>query len=62
MGSRDTPAATAKLLDRGAELREMSAALEGAAAGAGRLVVLRAPAGMGKSSLLAAAASTATET
>jgi DNA-binding CsgD family transcriptional regulator len=59
MGSRDRPAATAKLLDRGAELREMSAALEDAAAGAGRLVVLRAPAGMGKSSLLAAAAGVA---
>ena len=61
MGSRDRPAATAKLLDRGAELREMSAAVEDAAAGAGRLVVVRAPAGMGKSSLLAAAAGVADE-
>jgi DNA-binding CsgD family transcriptional regulator len=61
MGSRNPPAATAKLLERGAELREMSAALEDAAAGAGRLVVLRAPAGMGKSSLLAAAAGVAGE-
>ncbi len=61
MGSRDRPAATAKLLDRGEELREMSAALEDAAGGAGRLVVLRAPAGMGKSRLLAAAAGVADE-
>jgi DNA-binding CsgD family transcriptional regulator len=61
MGSPDRPAATAKLLDRGAELREVSAAIEDAAAGAGRLVVLRAPAGMGKSSLLAAAAGVADE-
>jgi DNA-binding CsgD family transcriptional regulator len=61
MGSRDLPAATAKLLERDAEVREMSAALDDAAAGAGRLVVLRAPAGMGKSSLLAAAAGVADE-
>jgi DNA-binding CsgD family transcriptional regulator len=61
MGSRDPAAATAKLLERDAELGEMSAALEDAAAGAGRLVVLRAPAGMGKSSLLAAAAGMAEE-
>jgi DNA-binding CsgD family transcriptional regulator len=61
MGSRDPSAVTAKLLERDAELREMSAALEDAAAGAGRLVVLRAPAGMGKSRLLAAAADEADE-
>jgi DNA-binding CsgD family transcriptional regulator len=61
MGSRDLPAVTAKLLERDAEVRAMSAALDDAAAGAGRLVVLRAPAGMGKSSLLAAAAGVADE-
>jgi DNA-binding CsgD family transcriptional regulator len=61
MGSRDSPAATAKLLERGAELREISAALGDAAVGAGRLVVVRAPAGMGKSRLLAAAADEANE-
>src|SRR5687768_4333367 len=61
MGSRNPPAATAKLLERGAELREISAAVEDAAAGAGRFVVLRAPAGMGKSRMLAAAAAEANE-
>jgi DNA-binding CsgD family transcriptional regulator len=61
MGSRDSPAATAKLLERDAELREISAALKDAAVGRGRLIVVRAPAGMGKSRLLAAAADEANE-
>ena len=61
MSSRDGPPATARLLERGAELREIRAALGEAAGGAGRLVVLRAPAGMGKSRLLAAAADEADE-
>jgi DNA-binding CsgD family transcriptional regulator len=61
MSSRDASPATARLLERGAELRAIRAALEDAAGGAGRLVVLRAPAGMGKSRLLAAAAGEADE-
>jgi DNA-binding CsgD family transcriptional regulator len=43
------------LLERDEELAEISAALADAARGGGRLVVVRAPAGMGKSRLLAAA-------
>jgi DNA-binding CsgD family transcriptional regulator len=61
MDGRDAPPATDRLLERDPELREISAVLEDAAGGAGRLVVLRAPAGMGKSRLLAAAADEASE-
>ena len=61
MSSRDAPPATPRLLERGAELREIRAAFEDVAGGAGRLVVLRAPAGLGKSRLLAAATDEAYE-
>ncbi|MGZ4611888.1 MAG: ATP-binding protein [Kineosporiaceae bacterium] len=44
------------LLDRGAELAELSRRLDGARAGAGRVIVVEGPAGIGKSALLAAAA------
>ena len=61
MGRLDASPATARLLERGAELREIRAVVEDAAGGTGRLVVVRAPAGMGKSRLLTAAADEADE-
>ncbi|MEA2450840.1 MAG: hypothetical protein QOG63_2772 [Thermoleophilaceae bacterium] len=44
------------LIERGGELRLLSQALESAASGMGRLVVVRGAAGIGKSTLLSAAA------
>jgi DNA-binding CsgD family transcriptional regulator len=61
MSSRDASPVTARLLERAGELSDISAALDETAAGGGRLVVVRAPAGMGKSRLLAAAADEANE-
>jgi tetratricopeptide (TPR) repeat protein len=49
------------LLERGRELSELSRALNEASRGRGRIVVIEAPAGLGKTSLLAAASRTATE-
>ena len=48
-------ATTEKLLEREAELRELEAALVAAASDSGRMVLVEAPAGIGKTSLLAAA-------
>src|SRR4051794_10924076 len=44
------------LVERGAELRLLSQAIESAASGMGRLVAIRGAAGIGKSTLLSAAA------
>src|ERR687897_814650 len=54
MGLSD--AAGAELLERDAELATIGATLTGVVEEGGRLVVIRAPAGMGKSRLLGAAA------
>ncbi|MGH2962475.1 MAG: ATP-binding protein, partial [Solirubrobacterales bacterium] len=49
------------LLERDRELNELAEALTGAKAGRGRVVVIEAPAGLGKTSLLAAGSETAVE-
>ena len=51
----------AKLLERDAELRELGEVLAAAEAGSGRIVLVEAPAGLGKTSLLAAATDAAAE-
>lgn len=51
----------AKLLERERELEELSDAVRAAQRGSGRIVLVEAPAGLGKTSLLRAAAETAAE-
>jgi DNA-binding CsgD family transcriptional regulator len=51
----------ATLLERDRELDELGSALAGAQDGSGRIIIVEAPAGLGKSSLLAAASETAVE-
>ena len=50
-----------ELLERDPEVQIIEAALDAAAAGDGRLVLVEAPAGLGKSTLLAAARARAEE-
>ena len=53
--------AAARLLERDRELSELSDAVTAAQGGRGRIVLVEAPAGLGKTSLLRAAAQTAAE-
>src|SRR5437764_2182563 len=53
--ARARPAGRSALLERDSELERLGAALDGARAGSGRLVIVEGHAGLGKSKLLAAA-------